>query len=264
MDLVSIGMDTSALGGNEAFKYPDMPEFSLRELLLLEKENSGMYFSGHMIDSYSHHISTLKTDNISDIYSAFELSDDDGAYVAYKDGTYVKICGIIMSKSTKTLKNGDTMAFIVLEGDSGEIEVVVFAKQYARYKDELEVEGGIAVEGRLSIDENDSPKLLLSKLERLMTNTEFDILKSSRQPKGEEQSLRENARVFIKVQDLSDRIISPIYRLSSLNPGACSVILYDSQSGKYTKMKNVTISDSDDVISRLESRFGKGNVVVKQ
>jgi DNA polymerase-3 subunit alpha len=169
-----------------------------------------------------------------------------------------------MAKSTKTLKNGDTMAFITLEDSLGEIEVVVFAKIYAKYKDELELESGVLAEGRLSVDDNDAPKLLLSKLSRLLTNGDFDRSSVDTDRVRADVSAKVGGRLFIKVPDLSEKVTAPILRLSSLNPGTLEVILYDSSSGKYTKMKNITVSSDEKLIDRLKARFGKDNVVIKE
>ena len=49
-DLFSMGLG-EALVESPPYQYPDLPEYSLKELLLLEKESSGMYFSGHMVDN---------------------------------------------------------------------------------------------------------------------------------------------------------------------------------------------------------------------
>ena len=65
MDLFS-----NPVGGSGAaiqYKYPDVPEYPMRELLLLEKESSGMYFSGHLIDGFSRHLEAIHPDKISEI-----------------------------------------------------------------------------------------------------------------------------------------------------------------------------------------------------
>ena len=47
-------MDIFSMGGAPEvpteYRYPEIPEFGIRELLTLEKESSGMYFSGHIIE----------------------------------------------------------------------------------------------------------------------------------------------------------------------------------------------------------------------
>ncbi|MBQ5800519.1 MAG: DNA polymerase III subunit alpha, partial [Clostridia bacterium] len=59
---------------NASYVYPDIPEFNIRELLILEKESSGMYFSGHMLDGYKKHINTLNHVKIAEIKAVFDDS----------------------------------------------------------------------------------------------------------------------------------------------------------------------------------------------
>ena len=99
IDLFSLDSSVTSVAG---FKYPSINEYSLREKLQLEKESSGMYFSGHLIDGYSLHISTLKSDRISDILDAFSESSNESC-ASYKDKQQVSIVGIITEKKTKTI-----------------------------------------------------------------------------------------------------------------------------------------------------------------
>ena len=253
LDLFSMSLGESIEA--PSFVYPEGEEYSLKELLLLEKENSGMYFSGHMIDNFSKHLESLSPDKIADIREDFENSES-GASLRYKDGMNVKIGGIIMSKKTKTLKNGDTMAFLGLEDRLGEIEVIVFAKHYERYAGELHAENAVLIEGRLSSEDNDEPKLLLSRLTPLKSNSE---LSESRTPNPVEMP----ERLFIKLASFDENKLTPIYRISNLNPGRCAVIVFDSSTRKYTAIKNATVEPSEKVIGRLKSLFGEENVVLK-
>ena len=90
-DIFSITEDFSKIAPVK-FEYPSIPEFTLKEKLMLEKESSGMYFSGHLLNDYSNHISYLKADNISDILTSF---DEDAEDVKYRDRQNVCISGII-------------------------------------------------------------------------------------------------------------------------------------------------------------------------
>jgi DNA polymerase-3 subunit alpha len=253
LDLFSLSMGESI--ENSGYVYPEGEEYSLKELLLLEKENSGMYFSGHMIDNYSNHLDSISPDRIADIREDFENSES-GESLRYKDGINVKIGGIIMSKKTKALKNGDTMAFIELEDKLGEIEVVVFAKHYERYANELHSENAVLIEGRLSSEDNDEPKLLLSRLTPLKSNSEYTQNEvNANQPTPQ--------RLFIKLDAFDENKLTPIYRISNLNPGKCAVIIFDSATKKYTAIKNAGVNPSEKVLTRLKSLFGAENVVLK-
>ena len=253
LDMFSLASGKS--NGPSAYVYKQVSEYPLRDLLLFEKECSGMYFSGHIIDSYSKHISEISPDKIADIIE--QLSDDnESASHKYKDRSQVTVTGIVVSKRTKLTKSGDTMAFVRIEDKYSEIEVIVFAKSYALYSSLLDEEAAISVSGTVSVEEGDEPKILLSSCEPLISNLDYDSLKKEEPPKKEQ-------RIFIKVPSLSDSRIDKLYRLSMLNNGDTPVVLYDSSSAKYQVMKNVLLPTHERIIERLCEIFSDENVVVK-
>ncbi len=151
------------------FDYPDIPEFSLREKLMLEKESSGMYFSGHLLNDYSNHIESLHADRIADIFSAFE---EEGTAV-YRDKQTALVAGMVSKKSVKSTRGGESMAFVTLEDKTGEMEIVVFSKQYQRFADLLLPEMPLAVSGTISARDDEKPKLILNAAQRLIANDKF-------------------------------------------------------------------------------------------
>ena len=254
LDMFSMG--SFDFSSSTAYEYPQTDEYSLKELLLMEKECSGMYFSGHMIDNYSQDLNQRVSDKISDIIKASEEAEDDAISQRYKDGTGVAVGGIITSKKTKTLKNGDIMAFITLEDRFGEINVIVFARQYSQYASVLTPENAVYISGKLSFDEGEMPEIILSSVTQLKSDAELNELK---------ETIKENIqrRIYIKIPSVNDKAIAPLYRLSALNPGRDELIIYDVASTKYLKMTNAPIEASEKVIGRLKSLYGEGNVVVK-
>lgn len=262
LDLFSIGSQDSGVGG---YAYPIVPEYSLRELLLLERESSGMYFSGHMIDSYSSHVDELKPDMISDILD--ELSENDGEPTGtkYKDKSTVRLAGIIISKKTKITKSGDAMAFITLEDRYAAIEVIVFARQYKQFSELLNEEGAVTVVGNISTEEGEEPRVLLSSAEPLIGNSDYAYSKSraSRAAEIPQQGAQKPKTIYIKVERMSDGIINTVMRISALNRGDAEVAIFDASCGKYLKMKNVTVAPSEKVIDRLKSIFSPENVVLR-
>ncbi len=261
MDMFSM-VSSTASEKKSGYQYPDVAEYPLKELLLLEKESSGMYFSGHMIDDYSLHVDSLSLSSISDIANA--SSEEGELKEKYHDSAKVCIAGIITAKRTKTLKNGDVMAFITVEDRIGEIDVIVFAKQYASISGELNEENAVIINGRVSEEEGEPNKIILSSIKPLLSNAAFkkeQELKnsSSANTRTDESKLR----VFIKIDTLSEDKVTPIYRLANLNPGRASIVIYDASAQKYVSMKNLTISAKDEVIDRLMRVYGNGNVVIK-
>ena len=238
------------------YVYPEMPEYPLRELLMLEKESSGMYFSGHMIDNYSANVQALSPDRISDILEA--LSDDSVADVdpAYKDRSQVRVVGIITAKRTKVTKSGDTMAFLTLDDGFGEIDVIVFAKQYKQYADAVMQEAAVFINGTVSSEEGEMPKLLLTDARLLLSNSEY----------GEQKTAAKEANVqciYIKVPSLTDGRINTLYRIAALNRGESRIVLYDESVKKYSAIKDVLIDPSPKVLDKLSSMFSPENVVLR-
>ena len=255
LDLFSVG----GQGDNTSpsYDYPEVPEYSLNELLYFEKENSGMYFSGHMIDSYKKHIDSLHHDKIAEII--YDLSDESQISLGkYRDKSQVTVAGIISAKKTKIIKNGDTMAFITLEDGSSEIEVIVFARQYQSFADLLSKDNAVIISGTISTEEGEAPKILLSGAKQLLANDEFDSKANS----ISESKVEKEQKLYIKVSCLSDPRIDKIIRIAALNPGKTKIVLYDESTGKYSQMKNALIVCDDRVISRLRATFSDSNVIL--
>ncbi|MBQ3012016.1 MAG: DNA polymerase III subunit alpha [Clostridia bacterium] len=176
-------MDMFSLGDIDvpSFEYPDIPEYSVRELLLLEKDASGMYFSGHMLDNYQKHLDDL------DVITTAELSEtDDNEDLIYSDKDKVNLAGIITSVSLKTTKNDDRMAFFKLEDKLGEVECIVFPKKYNEYYHEIFVDGAIYIEGTVSIKDDENPKILVNRLEPLTDNEHYTNAPTQSDTKPEE------------------------------------------------------------------------------
>ena len=233
------------------YKYPDIPEYPLRELLLLEKESSGMYFSGHLIDGFSRHLEAINPDKISEIID--QLTDEAVTDAKYKDKSTVKIAGIITSKRTKVTKNGDVMAYITLEDRYAEIDVIVFAKSYSKFSDLLGEDNAIIIQGNIAVDEGEAPRVLLQSASPLIPDSEY----------LEKNQKNNDPTLYIKIPNLSDQRINNIKRIAALNRGNAKIVLYDVSRRKYCAMKDLMIDPADGVLTKLFSLFGPENVILK-
>ncbi len=254
MDLFGLS-DASA--AYVSYNYPKIEELSLKELLLFEKECSGMYFSGHMIDGYSKAIEQIRPDKISEIINDLDENSQSPS-PKYKDRMQVKIAGIISEKRTKVTKNGDTMAFIKLEDRVSEIEVIVFARQYANFAEEIFEENAVVIGGSISQEDNEAPRILLSDVKPLSPN---GIAAEQKQEASGTASAQK--RFYIKVPSLSDEKVKLIYRVAAFNKGDVQIVLFDEGTRKYSVMKDATVSATEKALEKLTDIFGNGNVVLK-
>ena len=163
-------LDMFGSGDVEApeYNYPDIPDLPIRKKLMLEKEASGMFFSGHLLDTFSMHIEKLSPVPISDILE----QDIDGAYVC-SDRDKVCIVGIINSVTVKNTRNNEHMAFFKVEDKHGEIECISFTKSYKEFSPQIYIDNAIYAEGIVSIKDDDQPKIIINSLIPLEDNESF-------------------------------------------------------------------------------------------
>lgn len=170
MDMFSMDEDIAPI---VTVTYPDVPPYSFREKLMLEKEASGMFFSGQLLDDYSQCVASLETMSISDILPA-----EEGEEPTLPDKAKVKVAGIVVSVTPKNTRNGEKMAFFTLQDGYGEIECLAFPNVYRNDGQLISLNEAIYVEGSLSIRDSDQPKILVDMVAALVENDKFkgDIL----------------------------------------------------------------------------------------
>ncbi len=244
-----------------AFEFPNVRDYTLRELLMLEKECSGMYFSGHLIDSYSRHAESFGTTKIADILN--DAEEDGGAF---SDRQTVKLTGIIGAISQKSTKNGDTMAFVKLEDRFGELECVVFAKQYARFSHMLHIDSAVCVTGNLSFKDDEPPRVLVSFVTELIDNVHYTEQKpqavtAPRQVPADptEQKPR---KLYLRVPSTESREYKKCENLIQIFGGAFPVVYYDASTKKYLS-RSSGIALSEYLLKVLREYVGDENAVVR-
>ncbi|MBR4209491.1 MAG: DNA polymerase III subunit alpha [Lachnospiraceae bacterium] len=149
-------------GGQESepdVTFPDVGEFKREDLLMNEKDVLGMYISGHPLEEYEEnwrrHVTAVSTD--------FALDEETGR-TKLQDGDKVWIGGMITAVTRKTTKNSQIMAFITLEDIPGSVEVLIFPRDYEKYRDLLKEDAKVYVFGRVSGNEDENAKCILEKM----------------------------------------------------------------------------------------------------
>jgi len=125
---------------HENISLPEIDEFNDQELLTMEKEILGFYLSKHPLDDYREKIKKI-TDSSTSL-----LADAE-------DKSHITIGGIISGIRKKTTKNGNMMAYFILEDFEGTVDIIVFPKTFDDHKDIIIEENIIIVEGKLDIGE---------------------------------------------------------------------------------------------------------------
>lgn len=136
-------------------RMPNVPEFGKEELLAFEKEVLGVYVSGHPLEEYEE----KWRKNISAVSTDF-IYDEEAGEIKLADGAHVMIGGMITDKTVKFTKNNKTMAFLTIEDLYGTTEVIVFPRDYEKYRELLADDAKVFVRGRVSAEEEKNGKLI--------------------------------------------------------------------------------------------------------
>ena len=160
MSLFDIGQPAESLSTPDT--YPELPEYPLKELLAQEKEMTGVYCSAHPLDEYAAYMSRLSF-STADL-AALSEKEDQGLS---EDGKRVVMGGIIVETHGKVTRKGSMMGFMTLEDQTGQVECLLFPRVYELYHREIAVDQAVLVTGKLSVREDEDPKLLVDAIEPL-------------------------------------------------------------------------------------------------
>ncbi len=247
MDIFSMGETPTA---PKEYRYPEIPEFGIRELLTLEKESSGMYFSGHIIEDYRAHMRALSCIPIADVLEGFG-DEEEGA--KYTEGSYVTVGGVISRRTNKTLKNGTTMCLITLEDRYGEIVGIVFPKQLSSLDRLLVADTAVAVKGKLSLREGEAPELIVSSVTPLRSDTQGASPPPTSKPR----------RLFLRVPSLDAEECRTALRQLERSEGETEVVVYDASAERYVTVPGRRVTAEGELLERLYRILGQSNVVLK-
>ncbi len=145
--------------------FPDIKEYPANALLSMEKEMLGLYVSGHPLSQYQ----DILERNVN-LYSSEMFVDDENSSdmeissKKLQDSMRVTVGGIVVSKKTKATKNNNLMAFVGLEDLFGTMELIVFPTVYEKFSQLLQQESIIIVNGRLSVREDEQPKIIAEEV----------------------------------------------------------------------------------------------------
>ncbi|MCL1965417.1 MAG: DNA polymerase III subunit alpha [Firmicutes bacterium] len=143
-------------------KLPAKKEHPARVLLAMEKEVTGVYITGHPLDEYAGALEAM--DFSTQFLEELQEAEDHG--LSY-DGRRVRLGGILTDVRSKATRAGSLMGFVVLEDLTGQIEGLVFPRVWERLGAELTVDRPVVLTGKLSIHEDEEPKLLVDEVQPL-------------------------------------------------------------------------------------------------
>ncbi len=103
----------------------------------------------------------LLENNITRTTADFIVAEGEDA-PRVRDQEQVVIGGMITGKTVKTTRTNNLMAFINVEDLYGSVEVIVFPKDFEKYRAALEEDRKVFVRGRATVEEDKTAKMICS------------------------------------------------------------------------------------------------------
>ncbi len=267
--------DTQATSGSD-IQLPNLEEFSLVELLAMEKDMAGMYLSGHPISEYEWYADRIKADRIGDI-----ISDDSHRNIF--DGDKVRLVCIVSKFRSQITKSNQMMAFVTVEDRSGSLELIVFPKTLSQFGGMLYEGAVVSVSGTISLREDEDAKILVNLVERIPDKAAFVNSQNitSPEPNVNESSYSEpvlakssdttrtgrgydGAELYLKVDTKDGVLFNKARRLIEIFDGDTPVYFYLAEDKKVLKApRHMWVSLNDVLLSELTNQLGDGAVKLK-
>ena len=234
---------------------PDVPEFSAQELMMMEKETTGLYLSGHPMDAYRETVRKLNAPTISAILEDFA---QEGGPVRFADNQRITIAGVVTSSKTKTTKNNSLMAYVVVEDSTASMELLCFSKVLDTCGAYLRENQTVVVKGRLSVRDEKAPQIMCDSVYPLSSVEIGGAPQNEQQTNGDK--IQEGNTLFLKFPSIDHPSVRHMKLVFNMFPGTTQVKMVMADTRKVyatqTQLHQALIAEAKDVL-------GEENVVIR-
>ncbi len=247
-------------------RLPALEEFTLRELLQMEKESTELYFSGHPLNEYKEKALSINATQLSSIMeteSAEEL-----------DGKNVTLLCMINTVKLKLTKKGDTMAFVQLEDITDNIEMLVFPLILTECAAFIKAGNTVIVEGKVSVSGEDEPKIICDSVRPVNAAPKPKTAQQTATPSGmpaqhgqptaarsDSGGKRLRKGLFIKCKSMDCEQFINAQKVLKIFDGLTPVYVYFTDSGQLTEApRSLWTATNRVMLGELERILGEGNI----
>ena len=239
MGMFSMLQDTDAA---VSIPIPQLAELKKADLMLMEKETTGIYLSGHPMIDYRPY---LKNTHVVPIGV---LMEED---CPYEDEQIVSVAGIVQTVKLKTTRNNSMMAYVTIEDDTGGVELLVFSKVLSQYGGYLRENQPVVIVGKLSIRDEKEPQIIVNRARPI--SDYVDGL-------AEEEPERKTGTLYLRLPTQEDGRYRKVRAMVNMFPGTQKVVVYFADT---RQCRGAQCSLDKRLLSELQNALGQENVVVK-
>ena len=161
------------------------------------------------------------------------------------------------------------MAFVTVEDASASMEVIVFPKLFSEFSHLFVKDNPVSLIGRLSVKDDDEPKLLLSDACILEVNGSSPMVPRSRMKHSKEQPKKTKAldpsqlKLYLKVPSLESEEFKRISAFLSIFKGTVPVVVYDANTSKASALRDSGALVTEFTFKEMQEILGEDAVIVK-
>ena len=248
------GMSQSRGQAAEDVHLPDIPEFTAQERMTMEKETTGLYLSGHPMDAYRDIVRRLRVPQIGKVLEDF---NQENGPTRFADGQYLTLAGVVTSSKTKTTKNNSLMAYVMVEDETGSIEMLCFSRTLDVCGPYLRENQAVVVKGKLSVRDEKAPQLMCDSAYPLET-AEGGL--PARLPAAKEDKLVKGETLYLKFPSLDHPAVRHLKLVFTMFPGDAQVKMVMADTRKVYGTRAMLHRA---LIEEAKETLGAENVAVK-
>ena len=239
---------------------PDVEEFSARDKMMMEKEVTGLYLTGHPMDEYRDAVRKVGAVPIGAILGDFAA--DDGPQ-RFADNQYVTVAGIISTMRTRTTRNNSLMSYVQLEDDTGTIEMIAFQKVIDTCGSLLRENNAVIVRGRISVRDEKEPQLMVDTLRPIEEANMFKAEAGrAAAAAGAATAAAKPApqKLWVRLPSADDPRMKRIELILTMFPGQQQLVIYCEREKKKLVARCLI---HEALVDELKEMLGNENVVLK-
>ena len=234
---------------------PQVEEFSAREKMAMEKEVTGLYLTGHPMDEYRDAVRKIGAAPIGAIISDFAAADGPASYA---DNQTVTVAGVVSSTRTRTTKNNSLMSYIMLEDDTGSIELIAFQKALDSGGCYVVENASLIVRGRISVRDEKEPQIMVDSIRPLSDIGTLAQTAAVQKPAA--PAAQPGQKLWVKLPGADDPRLHKIELILTMFPGTQQMIIWCEREKKRIGARCLI---HPALVQELKEMLGEENVVVK-
>ena len=197
---------------------------------------------------------------------SFRVSDDGPS--RYADGQLISIAGVVQTIRTRPTKNGALMSYVMLEDDSGSMELIAFQRALDSGGSYLKENAALFIRGRISVRDEKEPQLMVDSIRPL---AEAEAAGPAPEPARERPSRYEpqarpepapaaEQKLYLRLKSREDPMLRHIELLLTMFPGNQQLVIWCEKEKKRIGARCLI---HEGLLLELRELLGEENVVLK-